>query len=192
MHQPHRGVDATTIGIPTQWIRTGYGIPTVCARHGRPHVRRPGLVVESAPAGWTYALLLAGVLPFLLARALTRWTTVARAWPFCDRCERRRRSAFLAAGLVMAAGLVLIGLAFADPTGSSPLLVLGGVVLVAGYAALHWARRQVIARVRLSRGGERVLVRAPAPEFDAQVRAALTPPGSPAAVPPVPGRPREI
>lgn len=64
-------------------------------------------------------MLLLGGLPFIIARAVTKKTIVVKAWPFCDRCVRRRWIGAVATGLLVAAGIVtaIVGLALVDSQG---------------------------------------------------------------------------
>jgi len=157
--------------VPAWWVNAGQNMPTVCSRHGRPQVRRLGFAVESSPAGWTYALLLAGLLPYFIARAASRRTIGTRPWPFCDRCLRRRRLVIAGAGAVMVVGASVFATGFGT---SYPRVILGLVVVLVGYVCLYWARRPVIAGLGLSPDGGRVRIRPAHAAFRAQLAGVLS------------------
>ncbi|GIH08078.1 hypothetical protein Rhe02_61450 [Rhizocola hellebori] len=56
------------IEIPSHWPNAGYGIPSVCAKHGRPEVQRTKVKLETATPDWQYLLLLFGVVVYFLVR----------------------------------------------------------------------------------------------------------------------------
>jgi hypothetical protein len=162
--------------IPATWVRSGHGIPDLCSRHGERPTRRRRIVIESSPPGWTYATIPAGLLIFGILRAVFRKAIVAPAWPFCDRCRRRRAVAIATAGGVVGAGLVVAVIGFQSPSDNVTveLLALGLAIVLAGYAGFHWARPAVVAGTTLTRDGLYVLLKRANPLFAAQLR---PPPG---------------
>jgi hypothetical protein len=161
------------ITVSARRVTLGHGIPPVCRRHGHPATHRLNLTVESSPAGWSYALLLAGLLPFAIVRALTRLAIRAAQWPFCDRCRRGRRIVATVALVIMAAGVIIFASGItAEPQDFDWSRILAGlVVMIVGYVGLHWARLSVIAGLRLTRDGQRVEIRNPSAEFEARLPA---------------------
>jgi hypothetical protein len=155
------------LALPAPWVRAGIGIPAVCSRHGRVAAYQTEVVIESAAPAWTYALIPLGLLPFLVVRAATRKVVTAPAWPFCRRCGRRRVIAIMVATAIGACGLlsVLLYGELADRH-DYRLLVAGTMLIIAGYCALHWARRTVIAGTRVTQDGYWVQVRSAAKAFE--------------------------
>jgi len=162
------------IVLPTWWLVRGGAVPAVCRRHGRAPVKRVAVDVESSPAGWSYALLLAGLLPFAIARAVSRRAVRVPSWPFCGRCRRDRRVVVAAsAALMVGGGVVFVsgfGFAYEDLEWSRS--IVGLIVMLAGYGLLHWARSSVIAGLRLTRDGQGVEIRRPSAGFGAGLREA--------------------
>jgi hypothetical protein len=83
--------------LPAAWVSAGYGVPTVCARHGQPGTLRARTEFESAPAGWSYAFIPLGLLVFVLIRAATRKRIDAPVWYYCDSCRSMRPAPAFAA-----------------------------------------------------------------------------------------------
>ena len=125
---------AVEVRIPAQFVATGRGLPTVCTRHGEPAVERRRVTFISRNPGWSYVLLLAGVIVFVIVASAIRKTVVAAAWPFCARCtEERKRGLSIGLG-VMAAGVVAIALIAVLPDDTGVLAVfLGALLLLIGY-----------------------------------------------------------
>lgn len=94
------------------------------------------------------------------------------AVPFCDGCRRRRRVMFAVAFATMGAGVALAAIDIVRTDGTS-FAAIGPPIVLVGYVLLHWARLQVIARMRLTGDGSEITVRRPAAEFEAQVKAAV-------------------
>ena len=91
-------------------------------------------MIESRSPGWTYVTILAGLLLFWILRALLRKAIVTPAWPFCDRCRRRRVVAIVIASAIVAAGvLTMVVPFFARPSSRR----LGRSVTTAG-AGVSW------------------------------------------------------
>ena len=158
--------------IPVPWVIQGYGVPTVCARHGLPETRRGRMDIVSQAPGWTYAMIPLGWFPFWLARAVTKKTIVARAWPFCGRCISQRWIAVVATSLVVGAGGVaaLAGLAFIDSREPWAFwAAVGGIaVAIVGLGATRWAQWAGIAKAVVNSEVTWVRVRSPHPRFEEQ------------------------
>ncbi|GAB4050712.1 hypothetical protein [Catellatospora paridis] len=162
--------------IPASWAAVGHGIPSVCSRHGLPPTLRARTRFESAPAGWTYALIPLGLLVFLIVRATTRQVVDAPVWHYCGRCRTRRRRQRVWFGLLTAVGFAVPVAAVTMNVGepAAPLLLAAALIIViVGYIGLVRARWEVIAQARVTRDGQWIAVRDPAPEFDAEFTAAM-------------------
>ncbi|WP_027346821.1 hypothetical protein [Hamadaea tsunoensis] len=172
------------VSIPAYWVANGFHT-TVCTRHGAAATRTPATRFESAPAPWTWATLPLGGVVFLAIRAATRRVVDVPRWAYCDRCGRRRTT-LLTAGWVLI-GLMVAGFAlgialtthpehdveqFGLDAGQAVGLIVAGL---AGWIVLLFSRRAVIARAQVSRDGGEIRVRRAAPEFAAQVEAAMRP-----------------
>jgi hypothetical protein len=157
------------VAIPSHWATAGYGIPSVCAKHGRPEVRRSRISLETATPDWQYLLLLIGILAFFLVRSLTAKTLAVTAWPFCDTCLRERlRLKWIAAGTFIV-GLVLFVAAvrgLLPPAAAvlmAVLMVVGGLAFVRG----DWAWRRM-SRAKLSEDAGWITVAKPHAAFEEQ------------------------
>jgi hypothetical protein len=158
--------------LPVSRVSRGLGIPDVCSRHGEPPTRRSRMVIESRAPGWTYAAIPAGLLLFWVLRAVFRKSIVTPAWPFCDRCRRRRALAIVIASAIVAAGLVTMVTGFGSPDSDETMLwfAAGLVVAMLGYVGFHWATLANVARVRLTQDGLHVVVNQPSKAFVEQLR----------------------
>jgi hypothetical protein len=158
--------------IPVPWVTQGYGVPTVCVRHGRPETRRAGMDVVSQAPGWTYAMIALGWFPFWVARAVTKKTIHAKAWPFCGTCVTRRWITLAATTLVIAAGGVaaLAGMANIDSGEDWAFWAsVGGIALaIAGLSFTRWAQWAGVAKAVVDSEVVWVRVRSPHPEFEEQ------------------------
>lgn len=158
--------------MPVGWVVQGYGVPMVCVRHGRPEIRRGRVDIVSQAPGWTYAMIPLGWFPFWVARAVTKKTIVAKAWPFCGRCVTQRWIAVVATSLVIAAGAVtaLVGLTYIDSGEQWAFwAAVGGIGLViAGLAATRWAQWAGVAKAVVDSGVVWVKVRNPHARFEEQ------------------------
>jgi hypothetical protein len=138
-------VVAVEVRIPAQFVASGWGTPTVCTRHGEPAVEQKRVAFISRNPGWSYLLLLAGVIVFVIVASAIRKTVTAAAWPFCARCtEERKRGLTVGLGIV-AAGVVAIALAGVLPDGPGALSVAVGILLL------------VIGCIVALRGGSRTM-----------------------------------
>jgi hypothetical protein len=101
-------VPSTFASISASWIQNGRPLPACCALHGEPATSTRKLTIQTPAPPWLLALLIVGVVPFLVANYFVRKRITAGAWPFCDRC-RRERLVRLGRGLaVFAVGCVLM------------------------------------------------------------------------------------
>lgn len=171
--------------LPAAMVTAGGGIPAVCSRHGDPAVRGRRVQFISRPPGWSYVLLVAGVLPFMLVATAMRKTLVAPRWPFCASCNNRiRRSRLGALALILAAvGSVVAGITL---SGQDSLLAAVGLALftilfVAGLIVLVSSDPTRVARGVVSRDGYALRLREVAPVF-----VAALPSRPPLAGPPMP------
>jgi hypothetical protein len=151
-------------------VRSGSGIPDVCSRHGLPATRRSRMVIESSPPGWTYATIPAGLLIFGILRAIMRKAIVAPAWPFCDRCRRRRGIAIAIASTIVAAGLatMVVGFQSSNVDVGFTRFFVGLVIAMVGYIGFHWATPASIAGARLTRDGQQVTLKRASAAFAAR------------------------
>jgi hypothetical protein len=178
----------TATRIPSAWVAQGYGIPDVCSRHGAVAVQRKRVTFVSTPPGWSYPLLLFGIIPFMVVAALTRKSVTAAGWPFCARCKQTR-TVLLGIGFALLVlcivGLtVSIALASGGPAGarSGPgvLGVLAIVMLafVGGLLFVLAGTYQFLANAHVSRDGMWVQIARAHPRFAQQVTANVVAAGS--------------
>jgi hypothetical protein len=136
------------VSIPVALFRERR-LPPVCVRTGAPADAMVAVRANWTPA-WTWWLLAGGVLPFLLARWLTRrheagW--VPMSGPCASRVERVRQ---LAAGYLIA-GITAL---FAGGVTGSPCLVQLGLAAIALVALAGLLEPAWLVGVRLDRSGE--------------------------------------
>src|SRR2546423_3176717 len=143
------------VQIPANWVGAGYGVPTVCSRHGEPAERMRRIRLISRPPQWSYVLLVVGALPFLIVVHALRKTVKAPAWPFCVQCRSRSRLwASIGLGMVALAVVTWVGAAVVSDENVSPLLVLFGVLLlIAGIVVASQAAPQNSTRAQVSGDG---------------------------------------
>jgi hypothetical protein len=129
------------------------------------------MVIESSPPGWTYATIPAGLLIFGILRAVFRKAIVAPAWPFCDRCRRRRGVAIAVAGAIVAAGLatMVVGFQSSDADVVLSMFGLGLAIALLGYVGFHWATPAAVAGTRLTQDGQHVVLKFASAAFAAQL-----------------------
>jgi hypothetical protein len=159
--------------VPASMASRGL-LPDVCSRHGRPSTQRKRMVIESRSPGWTYVTILAGLLLFWILRALLRKAIVTPAWPFCDRCRRRRVVAIVIASAIVAAGVLTMVVPFfasGYTDAAVKTFAVGLVIAMLGYIGFHWATLASVARVRLTHDGQQVRVTRPSEAFAAQLQA---------------------
>ncbi|MDP9239814.1 MAG: hypothetical protein M3O55_04135 [Actinomycetota bacterium] len=171
--------------LPAAMVTSGAGIPDVCSRHGDPAVRGRRVQFISRPPGWSYILLLAGALPFLLVSMVLRKTLFAPRWPYCYACNHRIRFSRLGALalLLAASGTIAAAVTLGR---EHPVIDLWGVILfvllfVASLVVLISSDPTRVARGIVTRDGYALRLREVAPGF---VSALPSPP--PLAGPPMP------
>jgi hypothetical protein len=175
--------------LPAAMVTSGAGIPALCSRHGDPAARGRRVQFISRPPGWSYILLLAGALPFLIVGMALRKTLVAQRWPYCARCDNRiRRSRLAALALILATVVTIV--ATIALGGQHPLLGGVGVLLfvllfLAGLFVLISSDPTRVARGVVTRDGYALRLREAAPGF-----VAALPSAPPFAGPPAPSPPR--
>ncbi len=173
--------------LPAAMVKTGEGVPSLCARHGEPAVRRRIVNFESRPPDWAYLLLLVGVVPFFLVIHILRKTMIATGWPICARCRSGARWLRLGAlGLLLTAvGIGSVGVAIYNRYPGFRSGVIDGCLL--SLAACVFVFRQAapsrITRAEVTPDGLALRVRHAAPAFAAALPAAPSLVGPPAPPP---------
>jgi hypothetical protein len=175
--------------LPAGMVTSGWGIPPVCVRHGRPAAAHRKISFVSRSPWWTFLLILLSVLVALLVMLALRKRVTAPSWPVCDECLRQRRTRLTTMAGLLVGGPVVASLAL--PVVSSPdsdmtlLVALTGwlvVPLVGLVVGSNAAWAQVLA-ANVDPTGESVHFRQPAPAFT-QLLPGMAPP-----VPVAPGFP---
>lgn len=155
--------------LPAAMVTSGAGIPAVCSRHGDPAVRGRRVQFISRPPGWSYVLLLAGALPFVLVTMVLRKTLVAPRWPYCYRCNNRIRFSRLGALVLILAAIATIAATITlgpDHPGVGPWGVLLFVLLfIASLFVLIYSDPTRVARAEVTRDGYALRLRDVAPGF---------------------------
>jgi hypothetical protein len=135
-----------SIAIPSTLIQNGTGIPGVCSRHGEPAVVGKPVKFWSKPPGWSYLLIIIGIVPFVIVSLLLRKEVQASAWPFCPQCVKQHKN-WLTIGISLMLALPLsfvVGSAIGDA--GALLILLGFIAFMVGlvlqsrgtYRALPW------------------------------------------------------
>lgn len=163
------------VRIPAAYISTGWGTPTVCARHGEPAVagKRAQFVSRIAPGA--YLLLLLGVIGVIVVAVIagTRKRATSAAWPFCRRCQARHtKLLYPGAGLILGGIALGVASALTSDAAISTGLLWGILVLIAGaivFAKSSWA---AVAGGRVIDNGQTVEFRRAHDAFAAQAVAA--------------------
>ena len=115
------------VQVPAHWVAQNY-LPPICARHGGPATRLvPRRFFTRAP-GWSYLLILTGLLIFAIVTLAIR-KTVHTALPACAQCTRDRRQfiAFAISGWVAVLAIMVVAITFA----SNAIFVVGLVAILA-------------------------------------------------------------
>jgi hypothetical protein len=175
--------------LPAGLVASGQGLPTVCARHGLPATAHQKARFVSRPPGWSYILIVAGVIAFVVVTMVMQKKVSASNWPVCDRCRRLSKNrrligiGVLALSLVMLfAGIVLLASGSSDTAdgsltgaGTAGLFLLLGffIVLLAGVMVATRSAVAAIARGVASRDGNRVEFTKADPAFAQQATAIL-------------------
>ncbi len=164
--------------LPAELVHSGADLPPVCTRHGQPAVLRRRAAFQSRTPGWTYALLLVGVLPFAIVSMALRKQLACPAWPLCAQCsEKIKITKRISLGLIVATFAALAGaiaLAGHSSTSVALLLLLAFMLFVASLVAFTLAGPGWIARAEVTRDGSALRLREVSPGFVAALPA--TPP----------------
>jgi hypothetical protein len=158
-------------------VATGWGIPTVCVRHGEPAAGQPRITFRTLVPGGTVLVVIAPLIMLIVVLATQR-RVVAPTWPLCARCLRLRnlRRVVTAALLGLAGALAVIAFAVLDSWGSTVALAV--VALVAGLWALSRSTTSRIANGYVDASGQALEFRRPHPRFVTLVAAAKQHAGS--------------
>jgi hypothetical protein len=142
--------------LPAHMAASGVGLPDLCQRHGLPAVKRVKARFVSTLPAWTYLLILAGLLPFVIVAEASRKRIDALAWPICSSCQRiRRRNVAIAGVLVVAmVGVVFLGL-------NVEVLVIEAALFVSLVLLLSRLQWNVIAAADVTRDGFGLRLRQP-------------------------------
>ena len=142
--------------LPAPMAASGYGLPEVCQRHGRPAVARQRITFQSRPPVWTYILIFLGFLLFVIVALVLRKKIVAAAWPVCDACLATRKR--LAIGMGVTGGVVV--LAFLSRSPGLIFLTIAAAIVVLAVLGSQRAWANVQAANVTNDGGSLVLRRA--------------------------------
>lgn len=162
---------AVGVRVPATFVATGWGTPKVCVRHGEPAMAHKRVRFISRVPGWAYALLIVGVLPFLIVVLATRKEVRAAAWPFCVQCAQQRKSRLLIGIVLLAAGFVGL-LIVASLSGDAVSVLLLIAMIVAGFIVVARGNRMVIAGGNVVSEGQEVEFAGAHQAFVAEVVAA--------------------
>jgi len=146
--------------LPADQASAGRRVPDVCSRHGNPATYREEITFTSRPPGWSYVLLLLGLLPFVVMYLATRRKVTVPAWPFCDECKAMRGKRGGVELVFVALFLLCIGASFVVHAPASRWLA--GAAVVAAVAALLVNRlggARMIAGAEVTRDGAWLRVR---------------------------------
>jgi hypothetical protein len=58
------------VAIPAPLVVSDQGLPRVCVRHGEPADRHKRVLFRSKTPGWTYLLIVLGVIVFAIVAAV--------------------------------------------------------------------------------------------------------------------------
>ncbi len=168
------------IYLSASWVGAGYGMPTVCTRHGRPATIRVTTRLVARLEPWAYALMVVSFLAYAIFVWATRRSVLARGWPFCPRCRGLRASRVLGGVALSVAGFAAI-LVELPPTATNThvsrsggvVLCLGMVLFLVGVVVMTRRGWAWLARASVSRDGHWVCVRGAHPGFADQVAATV-------------------
>ncbi|XVV08696.1 hypothetical protein ACQP2X_28045 [Actinoplanes sp. CA-131856] len=164
------------VNVPSPFVSSGWGTPTVCSRHGQPAVEHKRTRFISRVPSWGYVLLLAGAIPFVIFALVTRKTVEAPAWPFCARCGQTRTRGLIAGIALVAAGVagLFAGSSLSGDAGA-PVWILSLVLVMVGYiVALRGGNRMLLAGGHVTERGQFVTFPKAHEAFAAQAAAALS------------------
>lgn len=157
--------------LPAALVAADGGLSSlrVCARHGEPAVEHRRTVFRSPVPRWTYALILLGVIVFLIVAFFVPRRVKAPAWPFCPRCRQLRVIRLLTGiGLMLVSALALVLAASLLPAESSYGNLVGlpfVLVFIVGIGVTSMASSGSIAAGTVSGDGASVHIRHPHPRF---------------------------
>jgi hypothetical protein len=126
-------------------------------------------------------LAVAGFLPYLLVRMLTRRYLTVRGWPFCSRCIRLRRTRLAVAivlfsmvpvGVAAAAAFGLATFTPANQAVGKVLLITTAVALLAAMV-MGFASYPSVGGAGVSRDGHWLLVRRPSEAYERRIEQRL-------------------
>jgi hypothetical protein len=151
----------TRVWVPLAAFEGGdHALPFVCARTGSPAEQLVAVRARS-PGRWTWLLLLAGVVPYLVVRHFaTREVTIEL--PMTRGSARRRRRARRATAVLAAGCPVAVLLAAADGRRAA---LLAAAVWLAGALAAAVAAAAVSVGARLDPSAKGVLLTGVNPGF---------------------------
>ncbi len=115
-----------TVQVPAHWLAQNY-LPPICARHGGPATSAVTRKFSTRPPGWSYVLILIGVLVFVIVVMALQYS-LSTALPACAECrqDRRRFIGYALSGWVAAIALTVVSFT----TTSGALIVLGLLAVV--------------------------------------------------------------
>lgn len=170
---------AVQVRIPASYVSSGWGTPTVCARHGEPAVTHERTRFVSRLAPYSYLLLLLGLVGLVIlaiVAATTRDTVKAGAWPYCVRCQQRHVTVVsIGAGLLGGGALLggVVGTLFGDSERAVGAgLPLSFLMIVAGMIVLILSTWAGVAGGLVSDNGQTVFFPQAHEAFAAQAMAA--------------------
>ncbi|GID92953.1 hypothetical protein ACFQFC_34805 [Amorphoplanes digitatis] len=164
-----------SIGIFSSLVTSGAGVPGVCSRHGEPAVLRKRVRFISKPPGWTYALLLCGALPFLIAVMVLRKEVKAEAWPFCAQCRQLHKQRTLIGWGLLLPLVLLIAITFAGvELGQTGLwlLLVAIVACAVGFGFLARGGYRLLPQGDVAQDGSAIGFKKAHPAFAAEAQAA--------------------
>jgi hypothetical protein len=148
-------------------VESGAAPRAVCSRHGLPAAATRRVKLYSRSPWWVWLLMLAGWLVALIVAVALRKIVAAPAWPFCDRCEDRRRAAVL--GVVVTLGVSAVSLFLSIATLDLWFLALTFAGILAALALAAQAGWGVIAGAVVSQDRAAVVLRRPALAYTASL-----------------------
>lgn len=141
------------------------------------------MTFSSRAPGWSYLLILVGILLFVIVAIAMRKTVVAPRWPFCARCQelrsRRRKTGLGLLGGAVAALIASFAMAAVMPNSDAgaTVLIIGNLLflagLVAGVVVLAQSAWRSIAAAVVSADGQWVIVPSPSQAFSQRAAATL-------------------
>jgi hypothetical protein len=156
--------------VPSAFVSTGWGIPAICVRHGRPEAERRAVTFRSLVSGWAFLLF-----PAMIVALATLRQVRSPGWPFCPRCRRIhvlrnavRYGLFGLAVLATVLGFLMIETEHAAMR--TGLLVI--VLLALATYSIPKTSRSRVAGGYVAANGATVEFRKPHPDFVTAVAAA--------------------